>query len=454
MKLTTTALLAGAGLASAAVPNVRPILGRTTSLLKRWEYDVCSNDCHLRDVPMPDKNTFGLPLEGYWSEQCPPLVVGAYDAPLSTSRACLDFQGTNLYFNFSSFPGYTLKSAVVTWKVKGVVGEPSTWTSPPPTTNILCDAPSTPGGQYVCKLPFSTILGVPSSTSLLDLFAGMCPKTDREALIFYLQLSGLVAPVDGNGPDVPFVQQYPCTSRTPDRQCTAWDTNYPYIEVAYRCSKCEVAACPPPPSSTSAPPPPPSSTTPPPPPPSSSAVSSVSPTTTTSAPPSIKTCGFGTAFGYLPPVGSTPRSTTLNTLSGQGCNRWGWYSSPSLAELQSGSVSGPLYVGAGGNDISKAVNVGTWTAVADILGKVTVTYLLSPGYALAEVHVNLKCVADITKCAPGQYTYNSAAIPNLSTWSTTPLSYPSCGAGKVGLIVHAAVNVLTTATTCEPPKAT
>jgi hypothetical protein len=148
-----------------------------------------------------------------------------------------------------------------------------------------------------------------------------------------------------------------------------------------------------------------------------------------------------------------PKSYTLNTQSGQGCNRWGWYETPSLAELQ-GGISGPLYVGAGGNDISKAVDVGIWVATANALGRVTVTYLLNPPYALAEVHVDLDCLP-IDKCAPGQYTYNAGAIPNLPTWSNpTPLVYPSCSGGsKAALIVHAAVNILTVTTTCPAPKA-
>ncbi|KAK4215065.1 hypothetical protein QBC37DRAFT_313080 [Rhypophila decipiens] len=447
----TTAVLAGCGLASASVvPNDRPVLGRT-SLFKRTEWDVCSNNCELRDVPMPDKNNFGLPLEGYWSEQCPPLIIGDYDAPLATSRACLDFQGTNLYFNFSSFPGYTLSAASVAWKVKGVVGQPSTWTSPPPTNDITCDAPSTPGGQYICKLSFADILNVPSSTSLLDLLAGICPLTDREALIFYLELSGTAVPV-GGGDAVTFTQQYPCTQRTNDRQCTAWNPEFPYIEVAYRCSKCEVAACPPPPSSTSSSSSSTVTTTPPPSSTSAASSTSTTTTTTTSAPPTLKTCSLGTAFGYQNPVGGVSRSTTLNTLSGQGCNRWGWYESPTVAELQ-GGISGPLYVGAGGNDISKAIDVGIWVATANAQGKVTVTYLLNPPYALAEVHVNLVCKSAITKCAPGQYTYKAGSIPNLPTWSNpTPLTYPTCS-GPVGLIMHAAVNILSATDTCPAPKA-
>jgi hypothetical protein len=147
------------------------------------------------------------------------------------------------------------------------------------------------------------------------------------------------------------------------------------------------------------------------------------------------------------------KSFTLNTQSGAGCNRWGWYETPTLAELQ-GGISGPLYVGAGGNDITKAVEVGIWVATANALGRVTVTYLLNPPYALAEVHVNLVCLP-LTRCAPGQYTYNAGAIPNLPTWSNpSPLLYPTCSGGsRAALVIHASVNVLTVTDTCPAPEA-
>jgi hypothetical protein len=425
-------------------------------------YDVCLNDCSLAGIPMPDQNTFGLPLENFWSEQCPPTVAGPYNAPLATSRTCLTFSGTALHFTFAAFPGYNIKSAVVTWKVKGNIADSGSWSSPPPTTNILC-SPST-GGSYVCDLAFSDILQVAPTTSIPALMAGMCPNGDREALGFYFQLSGLVEPV-GGGPAIPFTQQYPCASRASDRSCTSWDTRYPYIEVAYRCTNCNNAdVCTS--SSTSTSSSVVSSTT-----SSSTTSSSAEPSTTSSssaepsttststtsttssAPPTLKTCGLGTAFGYQNPVSGTQKSFTLDTQSGQGCNRWGWYETPTLSELQSG-ISGPLYVGAGGNDITKAIEVGIWVATANALGGVTVTYLLNPPYALAEAHVNLVCLP-LDKCAPGQYTYNADAIPNLPTWSNpTPLKYPTCSGGsKAALVIHAAVNVLTVVSTCPPPKA-
>ncbi|KAH6847206.1 hypothetical protein B0I37DRAFT_397483 [Chaetomium sp. MPI-CAGE-AT-0009] len=149
-------------------------------------------------------------------------------------------------------------------------------------------------------------------------------------------------------------------------------------------------------------------------------------------------------------------STPLNTQSGQGCNRWGWYSTPTLAELQiggiGGGVGGPLYVGAGNNDISKATNVGAWVATADAAGAVTVTYLLNEPYALADAHVDLDCLP-IDKCAPGSYTFVADGLKDVSTYSTTPFRYPTCSRGsQAALIVHAAVDILVEEGTACPPK--
>jgi hypothetical protein len=173
------------------------------------------------------------------------------------------------------------------------------------------------------------------------------------------------------------------------------------------------------------------------------------PTTTTVVEPPVRTCELGTAFGYQ---GSD--SVTLNTQDGNGCNRWGWFSTPTLAELQT-SIGGVLYVGAGGNNIANAVDVGTWTASANPTGGVTVTYSLSSGYFLDEVHIDLDCLP-IDTCAPGQYTFNAGALPNVPVYANpTPLQYPACPAGSVAyLILHASVNYLTTAPTCAPPVAT
>jgi hypothetical protein len=382
------AFLAGCGLAS-AYPGV--------SLWKRWDYDMC--DCTMSGVPLPDEANFQLPLENLYQEQCPPIYLGEASSPQATSKVCLDFVGTNLQFTFSPFPGYTTESASVTWKLKGNHGNPATWTSPPPDLTLDCvQAPG--GGDFVCKLPFNEILSKPGTTSAKDLMSGMCPNGDREGLVFYFQFSGTVAEITDPAAIAPFQGRPPCTTRSTDRQCTAWDDTYDYIEVSYRCSKCEHAVCPPPP---------------------------------------VVSCKFGTAFGFQ----TDPTSFTLNTQSGQGCNRWGWYQTPTLAALQSG-ISGPLFVGSNPNT---HVNVGTWFAFANAVGGITVTYLLNPPYTLGSVHVDLACLP-IDKCAPGDYTYKADNLPEVPVWSNpTPIQYPRCSGGsKAGLIIHADINILTVGT--------
>ncbi|KAK3996646.1 hypothetical protein QBC44DRAFT_257385 [Cladorrhinum sp. PSN332] len=424
MKTTRQLLLLAASGLALGVPGSF----RSTSLLKRTDYDVCAADCTLAGLPYPDKNTFSLPLESFYPEQCPPIYVGSDPAsPTATGRVCLDFIGPYVVFNFTSINGFTYNDAKVSWKLTG---------SGSGFSDVTC-GPNPNGDGLTCKLPFTTILNVSPTTSTKALWAGICPLGDREALSFDFQFSGDVTSTS-SGDVLPLHQQFPCASRNSNRQCTAYKTDYDYTQVAYRCSNCYVAPCPTTSSTTSEPP---TSTTEP-------------PTTSTSPPPTLKTCSFGTAFGYQNPVAGVQKSFTLDTQSGAGCNRWGWYETPTLAELQ-GGISGPLYVGAGGNDITKATDVGIWVATANALGRVTVTYLLNPPYALAEVHVNLVCLP-LTRCAPGQYTYNAGAIPNLPTWSNpTPLVYPSCSGGsRAALVVHAAVNVLTVVETCPPPKAT
>jgi hypothetical protein len=175
-------------------------------------------------------------------------------------------------------------------------------------------------------------------------------------------------------------------------------------------------------------------------------------TTTTSTPP-VATCLLGTAYGYQPPVNDVDQSITINTQSGDLCNHYGWYETPSLAELQAG-ISGLIYVGAGGNAINNAINVGDWTAVSSPTGGVTVTYSLDPGYFLMDVAIDLDCLP-IDSCAPAQFTYNALSLPNVPVFvNPTPLQYPTCSGGSAAyLIIFARINYLTTATTCPPPVA-
>ena len=430
MKPTNPSLvLAGAGLALAAPGQF------LSPLLKRTGYDLCENDCTVAGLALPDKHTIQLPLENNWSEQCPPIYIGDPNAPTAVSRVCLDFVGTNVQFSFEPFPGYTYGSNVnVIWKLMGNIANPSSWNPPPPPANNLPCSPN--GDGILCTLPFSNILGVPSTTTVKNLLGGMCPNGDREALGLYLQFAGEISSTTNTPASAIFSNEPPCTARDSNGECTARDTNTPYIEITYRCSICNGATCPSTTTFTT-------STT--------STTWTTSTSTSATETPVPTACGFGTAFGYQNPVGGVQKSLMLNTQSGQGCNRWGWYETPTLAELQ-GGISGPLYVGAGGNDISKAQNVGIWVATANASGKVTVTYSLNPPYALAEVHVNLTCLP-ITKCAPGQYSFGKSGLNDVTTYSTALITYPTCSGGfKAALIVHAAVDKLTVGT-CSAPIA-
>ena len=550
------------------------VCGLTTAAriphVQRWDYDVCQKDCSLNGVAMPDQNNFRLPLESFWSEQCPPIVAGDPKAPVAVSKACLTFSGAALQFTFAPFSGYNFMSASVTWKVMGKPGTP---------TPTPCRAG--PGGSRICSLQFADILGISRSTNITDLMAGMCPHGDREGLDLYLQLSGNLTRKAVSSP-VQFVQQFPCKTRAADRSCTAWDTSCDHIQVAYRCTDCnnpchsttctpstitvttttttaspttttktetttspttttetttsdttttktETTTTPTTTTETITTPTTTTETTTSPTtivetittpttttettislttttekttttetaisretttivtsttttetvttpttttetttspttivetittPTTTTETTTTTTTTTSSASCTVQTCSFGTAFGYQPPEGTTQKSFPLNTQSGNGCNRWGWFEKPTLADLQGGGISGFLYVGAGGNDISHAFLVGTWTATATAQGLVTVTYHLSdPPYTLADVHVDLVCTPPPLDCAPGQYTFNSGPLPpNTSDFSTPPLLYPICPAGsEAALIVHASVNVATTATTCPGPVAT
>ncbi|OBT81315.1 hypothetical protein VE02_10113 [Pseudogymnoascus sp. 03VT05] len=159
-------------------------------------------------------------------------------------------------------------------------------------------------------------------------------------------------------------------------------------------------------------------------------------------PPTVRYCPVGTAFGYS----TSPLSPALNSLvpKPNTCNRWGWYVTPTAAQL-SARISGPLYVGAGGNVISKATNVGTWSANSQGTD-VFVTYALTGPYYPDQVHVDIGCMP-FKKCAPGQYKYGNEALAGTgkSTFTTPAgaLKVPTCSTG-VYLIVHAAVDTVET----------
>jgi len=178
-------------------------------------------------------------------------------------------------------------------------------------------------------------------------------------------------------------------------------------------------------------------------------------TSTTTPPPPPQTCDIGTAFGYVRPPGS-PVAINFNgdfvgpAIDDNTCKRWGWYFKMTAEDLSKG-FDGVLLVGAGGNDVTKAIEVGTFE-VTFASGKLTVSYHLYDTYDLSEVHIYAAC-SEPDKCSPGSYTYpGGGPQPNLLGTAdrefTIEISLNE-GCSSYWLIFHAKVNQASAS--CPPP---
>jgi len=161
--------------------------------------------------------------------------------------------------------------------------------------------------------------------------------------------------------------------------------------------------------------------------------------TTPPPPPPGHWCDIGTAFGYKPGTPNFNGNPVGPAISATTCKRWGWYFIVPTSTL-SGGITGDLLVGAGGNDVTKATDVGSFTATLSGTA-LAVTYSLTSGFDLSEVHVYASCNKP-TSCAPGSYTYPGSAVLDLSattdTHFETTITVASCS--TYYLIFHAKVN--------------
>ncbi|KAK0667302.1 hypothetical protein QBC41DRAFT_228756 [Cercophora samala] len=394
MKLTSGLALVAASsrLAFAAEPaTFEAVISKEVELLKRTEYDVCQANCSLHGVPFPDKNTLQLPLEKYYSERCPEIFIGKYDHPKEKSTVCLDFTGRYLTFTFNPFPGYTTKSAKVTWGIKGNPLYPAGYKPPPPTNTVQCTPEN--DGTFLCKIPFNEIVHASSHADIKHLLEGMCPNGDREGFILYLQFSGSVV-VPGSHKLIHFQQQFPCKpgGRDKHNKCTSYDCDYDYFEITYRCSRCQVAPCKPP-------------------------------------------CDTTTAYGYQNPRASYD----LDTQKGTDCNtNWGWYETPSIYDLRNG-IRGDLYIQEKGKYYEK---IGTWAANLNTSSKrLDVKLKITPGlkYLLEEVNIDFSCLP-ITNCNAEYFTYTKDGLGGIQEYDTHGIYYPSCGRhSRVYLVISAEI---------------
>ncbi|KAF2677993.1 hypothetical protein K458DRAFT_423530 [Lentithecium fluviatile CBS 122367] len=372
---STLALLASTAASLAHGAAVSLPLSKPAELFRRWNSHLCT--CALANVAIPDSVTFQLPLENYRQDVCYSLIIPSTNTP--AGQFCWNFNANSdaLTLDIKPSTGYQLQGADVSFGLTA-----ATFTSKSYSTNDGGCGLNSATGEVNCIIPWTDISG---KTELRDVLSAMCPNGDREGLILYL---GIDANLSENGESYVAVPR-PCDATNP--AYTTCDTSVPYFELAYRCTACPTCQ------------------------------------------EVTKYCSFGTAFGYKDPT----LSKTLDSLSATGCNRWGWYEQVPFASLA--GLTGRLLVGAGLNDLSKATDVGSWTAVV-AGGKVSVTYQASTGYSLADVHVDVRCSLP-TSCAPGRYTYGNtfAAATTTSGFTTSPIVIP-CASGNVNLIVHAAVN--------------
>jgi hypothetical protein len=154
---------------------------------------------------------------------------------------------------------------------------------------------------------------------------------------------------------------------------------------------------------------------------------------TTPPPPTEK---LGTAFGYGTHVFTTdpksnptnPKLPSLNLTK----NRWGW--ALNLTQPTTTPVTNNLWVGAGLNNTSKALKVGTVT-VSWTGSIATVTYSLLPGYAIEEAHIYANDMKPST-IAPGQYGSTTYFNPFANTF-TKSFDVSDSNNDGIWIIAHA-----------------
>ena len=106
---------------------------------------------------------------------------------------------------------------------------------------------------------------------------------------------------------------------------------------------------------------------------------------------------------------------------------WGWVISGAPP------ISGLLYLGAGGNDISKATVVGSFT-IAHTGSNLVVTYTTTAGWYLSTTHFYYGASYP-AKIAPGQFG-NTHGLAAGTTKDTFTIPYSSA---KATYILHAAI---------------
>ncbi|KAL5344676.1 hypothetical protein ACLOAV_010368 [Pseudogymnoascus australis] len=127
----------------------------TLSLAPRWNTSTCTAE--TSNVPIPDSNTFQLPLENMRQDKCWDLCVGDDPACKLRTQVCYDFVGSNLVFNFEPVKGHTYTSGGIWLSLTSAKSSPDT-TPQYTTANGACGiAVSTEYSNIHCSIPYASI---------------------------------------------------------------------------------------------------------------------------------------------------------------------------------------------------------------------------------------------------------------------------------------------------------
>jgi hypothetical protein len=151
-------------------------------------------------------------------------------------------------------------------------------------------------------------------------------------------------------------------------------------------------------------------------------------------PPPVSLQKLGTGFakgGYVFTTDAKSNPERLASLKITK-NRWGW----AINVSAEGTTTHDVYVGAGLNNTTKALKVGTVT-IDNYGGVVTVTYNLTGSYVMEEAHVYAGDFKPTT-IAPGQYGNTAYFDPFSNTYSYSTTLSDSNGDG-LWVIAHAVV---------------
>jgi hypothetical protein len=152
----------------------------------------------------------------------------------------------------------------------------------------------------------------------------------------------------------------------------------------------------------------------------------------TPPPPATQKLGTGFAKGtYIfttDPKSNPERLASLKLTK----NRWGW----AINVTAEGTTTHDVWVGAGLNNTTKALKVGTVT-ITNSAGSLTVTYNLTGSYVMEEAHIYANDFKPST-IAPGQYGHTAYFDPFANTYSYTTTATDTNGDG-IWVIAHAVV---------------